>query len=130
MTHQGISIDGLIQASEALRPQVKKADVEARRNAAIELELAGTELDAGRDCHTTIVESSLQPKKEIQGDESRGSESSPTAGEVTSTGGSKLMEGTHGVGSTQTFDGCTSEALDTATATTDTSISLTMEVSS
>ena len=40
MTHQGISIDGLIQASDALRSQVKKEDVELRRELAINKELA------------------------------------------------------------------------------------------
>ncbi|KAF8461434.1 rab-GTPase-TBC domain-containing protein [Kalaharituber pfeilii] len=40
MTHQGISIDGLIQASDALRSQVKRVDVEMRRELAIKRELS------------------------------------------------------------------------------------------
>lgn len=40
MTHQGISIDGLIHASEAMKMHIKKAEVEKRRQAAVDAELA------------------------------------------------------------------------------------------
>ncbi|RPB15647.1 TBC-domain-containing protein [Morchella conica CCBAS932] len=40
MTHQGISIDGLIRESDAMRHVVKKVDVERRREKAVERELA------------------------------------------------------------------------------------------
>ncbi|CAK7219255.1 hypothetical protein SCUCBS95973_003757 [Sporothrix curviconia] len=40
MTNHAISIDGLIQASEALRKLVRREDVEARRQTALELERA------------------------------------------------------------------------------------------
>lgn len=40
MTHQGISIDGLIRESDAMRHVVKKVDVERRRDKAVERELA------------------------------------------------------------------------------------------
>lgn len=45
MTHQGISIDGLIQASDSLRSQVKQEDVEGKREVAVkhELELTARE---------------------------------------------------------------------------------------
>lgn len=42
MTHQGISIDGLIQASDSLRSQVKHEDVEVKREIAVKHELALT----------------------------------------------------------------------------------------
>ncbi|KAI5806687.1 rab-GTPase-TBC domain-containing protein [Peziza echinospora] len=48
MTHQGISIDGLIQASDALRGQVKRSEVERRREIAINNELALTATDNTR----------------------------------------------------------------------------------
>lgn len=40
MTHQGISIDGLIRESDAMRGMVKKVDVERRREKAVKRELA------------------------------------------------------------------------------------------
>lgn len=40
MTHQGISIDGLIQGGDALKSQVRREDVEKKRELAIKQELA------------------------------------------------------------------------------------------
>lgn len=54
MTHQGISIDGLIRESDGMRGMVKKADVERRREQAVKRELADmaiSEEGYGRDGH-------------------------------------------------------------------------------
>lgn len=52
MTHQGISIDGLIRESDGMRGMVKRADVERRREQAVKRELAdmaiGEEEEAAR----------------------------------------------------------------------------------
>ncbi|KAF4984531.1 hypothetical protein FZEAL_307 [Fusarium zealandicum] len=56
MTEHAISIDGLIQASEALRKVVRREDVEQRREKAIQAEndmLAARDGDSGRSRHTT-----------------------------------------------------------------------------
>ncbi|KAF5012693.1 hypothetical protein FDECE_1253 [Fusarium decemcellulare] len=55
MTEHAISIDGLIQASEALRKVVRREDVEQRREIAIQAEkdmLAGRDGDSTRSKHT------------------------------------------------------------------------------
>ena len=54
MIHQGISIDGLIRESDALRNVIKKPEVDKRRESAVKKELtggssAGSESDKGKD---------------------------------------------------------------------------------
>jgi len=65
MTHQGISIDGLIQASDSLRYQVKAEDVEMRRELAIKQELASTP----RERSTTSITNSVGKRHETNGSE-------------------------------------------------------------
>lgn len=49
MTHQGISIDGLIRESDGMRHMVKRADVEKRRENAVKRELADMVVSEGED---------------------------------------------------------------------------------
>lgn len=60
MTHQGISIDGLIRESDGMRGMVKRVDVERRRERAVKRELAdmaiGEEEEAARLEANLVVE--------------------------------------------------------------------------
>lgn len=63
MTHQGISIDGLIQASDSLRGQVKREDVEVKRELAVKHELALT----ARERATSHVSDNTEEHDESDG---------------------------------------------------------------
>lgn len=60
MTHQGISIDGLIRESDGMRGMVKRVDVERRREQAVKRELAdmaiGEEEEAARLEANLVIE--------------------------------------------------------------------------
>lgn len=57
MTHQGISIDGLIRESDGMRGMVKRVDVEKRREKAVKRELA--DMAIGEEEEAARLEASL-----------------------------------------------------------------------
>lgn len=57
MTHQGISIDGLIRESDGMRGMVKRVDVEKRREIAVKRELA--DMAIGEEEEAARLEASL-----------------------------------------------------------------------
>lgn len=57
MTHQGISIDGLIRESDGMRGMVKRVDVERRREQAVKRELA--DMAAGEEEEAARLEANL-----------------------------------------------------------------------
>lgn len=57
MTHQGISIDGLIRESDGMRGMVKRVDVERRREQAVKRELA--DMAIGEEEETARLEANL-----------------------------------------------------------------------
>lgn len=77
MTHQGISIDGLIQASDSLKSQVKREDVEIRRELAIKKELALTTYE-GPSSYSGSLKQSDNSGRVIEGSDT-GMEASPSS---------------------------------------------------
>lgn len=69
MTHQGISIDGLIRESDGMRGMVKRVDVEKRREKAVKRELAdmaiGEEEEAARLEASLVVVSTAAVTAEV-----------------------------------------------------------------
>ncbi|CAK7270965.1 hypothetical protein SEPCBS57363_004371 [Sporothrix epigloea] len=82
MTNHAISIDGLIQASEALRKLVRREDVETRRQAALEAERA---LVAARLAAAEEAKASRQQKTAVQ--------VAATADSATNTGADSADDG-------------------------------------
>ncbi|KAK3344874.1 rab-GTPase-TBC domain-containing protein [Neurospora tetraspora] len=69
MTNHAISIDGLIQASEALRRVVQRDEVEARRTKAVELE---REMSRAREKRREEMEQQMKKLAEVQAQKTAG----------------------------------------------------------
>ncbi|RPB18581.1 TBC-domain-containing protein [Terfezia boudieri ATCC MYA-4762] len=71
MTHQGISIDGLIQGGDALKNQVKREDVEKKRELAIKQELALSAREEVASSYAGSIEHSDSNEGAAEGSETR-----------------------------------------------------------
>jgi len=69
MTHQGISIDGLIQGGDALKNQVKREDVEKKRELAITQELALSAREEGASSYTGSIGNTNSNEGAVEGSE-------------------------------------------------------------
>ncbi|KAF8417081.1 rab-GTPase-TBC domain-containing protein [Tirmania nivea] len=72
MTHQGISIDGLIQGGDALRNQIKREDVEKKRELAIKQELDICSREQETSSYSDSIENSDSNEGAAEGLETRG----------------------------------------------------------
>lgn len=72
MTHQGISIDGLIQGGDALKSQIKGEDVEKRRELAIKQELALSAREEGASSYSDSIDHSDCDEGAAEESETRG----------------------------------------------------------